>query len=69
MLDKIQVPQIIFFTILHSIVPDTLVSLNPVCNIPVTVGGGFMSKGGSLVSPNPKGFKRRGVMSYDNETR
>lgn len=28
----------------------TLVSLNPVCNIPATVGGGFISNGGSLVS-------------------
>ena len=45
MLDKIQIPQTSFFTILHSIVPDT------------------------LVSPNPKGFKRSGVVDLDNKTR
>ena len=28
-----------------------LVSLNPVCNIPVTVGGGFIPNDANLVSP------------------
>ena len=30
-----------------------LVSLNPICNIPATVGAGFMSNRGNLVSLNP----------------
>ena len=42
---KFSLPHIFVFTILHSIVPDT------------------------LVSPNPKGFKRSGVVDLDNKTR
>ena len=47
----------------------SLMSLNPVCNIPVTVDGGFIKKGGSLVSPHQKGFKRSGVVYFNEKTR